>query len=147
MGAFVLGIPEHKFRVVSPDVGGGFGSKIFIYPEEIVVSWLTRQLGRPVKWTAERRESFLTDSHGRDHASDVEMGFDAQGKIVGLRVHTVANVGAYLTLFAPAVPTYCYGTLLNGVDSIPAIHAVVDAVYQYDAGRRIGVRGVQRRVT
>jgi carbon-monoxide dehydrogenase large subunit len=129
MGAFVLGIPEHKFRVVSPDVGGGFGSKIAVYPEEVTLSWITRQLGRPVKWTAERRESFLTDCHGRDHVSDVEMGFDAQGKIVGLRVHTVANVGAYLTLFAPAVPTYLYGTLLNGVYTIPAIHAAVDAVY------------------
>lgn len=131
MGAFVLGIPEHKFRVVAPDVGGGFGSKIFIYPEEVVVSWVTRQLGRPVKWTAERRESFLTDSHGRDHVSDVEMGFDADGKIVGLRVHTVANMGAYLTLFAPAIPTYLYATLLNGVYVIPAIYAEVDAVYTH----------------
>jgi len=131
MGAFVLGIPEHKFRVIAPDVGGGFGSKIFIYPEEIIASWITRQLGRPVRWTAERRESFLTDAHGRDHATDVEMAFDAGGQIVGLRVKTVANVGSYLSLFAPAIPTYLYGTLLSGVYTIPTIHAEVDAVYTH----------------
>jgi aerobic carbon-monoxide dehydrogenase large subunit len=131
MGAFVLGIPEQKFRVISPDVGGGFGSKIFIYPEEVTVSWLARKLGVPVKWTAERRESFLTDSHGRDHHSEVEMGFDAGGKVAGLRVKTVANLGAYLTLFAPAIPTYLYGTLLNGVYNFPAIFVEVDGVYTH----------------
>src|ERR687883_683799 len=115
MAAFVLGIPENKFRVVAPDVGGGFGSKIFIYPEECVVTWATKQLGRPVKWTAERRESFMTDAHGRDHVTDVEMAFDADGKLLGLRVHTIANLGAHLSLFAPSIPTYLYGTLLNGV--------------------------------
>jgi carbon-monoxide dehydrogenase large subunit len=129
MGAFVLGVPEQKFRVIAPDVGGAFGSKIFIYPEEVVTSWVTRQLHRPVKWTAERRESFMTDSHGRDHVSDVEMAFDANSHLVALRVKTVANVGAYLTLFAPAIPTYLYGTLLSGVYRIPAIHVDVDAVY------------------
>ncbi len=129
MGAFVLGIPEQKFRVIAPDVGGGFGSKIFIYPEEVTVCWLARRLGAPVKWTAERRESFLTDSHGRDHVSDVEMAFDAKGKVAGLRVKTVANLGAYLTLFAPAVPTYLYGTLLNGVYDFPSIFCEVDGVF------------------
>lgn len=129
MGAFVLGIPEQKFRVISPDVGGGFGSKIFVYPEEIVTSWASRRLNRPVKWTAERRESFMTDSHGRDHVSDVEMAFDPDGRMLALRVHTVANMGAYLTLFAPAIPTYLYGTLLNGVYAIPTISVSVDAVY------------------
>lgn len=131
MGAFVLGIPEQKFRVIAPDVGGGFGSKIFIYPEEVTVVWLARRLGVPVKWTAERRESFLTDSHGRDHVSDVEMGFDANGKVAGLRVKTVANLGAYLTLFAPAVPTYLYGTLLNGVYDFPSIFCEVDGVFTH----------------
>jgi aerobic carbon-monoxide dehydrogenase large subunit len=129
MGAFVLGIPEHKFRVISPDVGGGFGSKIFIYPEECVVSWASMQLGRPVKWTAERRESFLTDSHGRDHVSEAEMAFDENGRIVGFRVHTIANLGAGLTLFAPCVPTYLYGTLLSGQYAMPAIHITVNGVY------------------
>ncbi|HEU4565115.1 MAG TPA: xanthine dehydrogenase family protein molybdopterin-binding subunit, partial [Gemmatimonadaceae bacterium] len=131
MGAFVLGIPEHKLRVIAPDVGGGFGSKIFIYPEECVVAWASKQLGRPVKWTAERRESFMSDSQGRDHVSDVEMGFDESGRVVGLRVRTTANMGAYLTLFAPCIPTYLYGTLLNGVYDIPAIHVDVDAVYTH----------------
>lgn len=129
MGAFVLGIPEHKFRVISPDVGGGFGSKIFIYPEECVVSWASMKLGRPVKWTAERRESFLTDAHGRDHVTDAEMAFDENGRIVGFRVRTIANLGAGLSLFAPCVPTYLYGTLLSGQYAIPAIHVEVNGVY------------------
>jgi carbon-monoxide dehydrogenase large subunit len=131
MGAFVLGLPEHKFRVISPDVGGGFGSKIFVYTEEVVVAWLARTLERPVKWTAERRESFMTDSHGRDHVTDAEMAFDANGRIVGLRVKTLANLGAHLTLFAPAIPTYLYGTLLSGQYRIPAIHADVTGVFTH----------------
>ena len=129
MGAFILGLPEHKFRVISPDVGGGFGSKIFIYPEEVVCSWAAKQLGGAVKWTGTRSESFMTDSHGRDHATDVEMALDAGGKILALRVKTVANLGAYLTLFAPAVPTYLYGTLLSGQYTIGAIHCSVTGVY------------------
>ena len=129
MGAFVLGIPEHKFRVIAPDVGGGFGSKIFIYPEECVVAWATKQLGRPVKWTATRSESFLTDAQGRDHVTDAEMALDNEGHILGLRVRTIANLGGYLSLFAPCVPTYLYATLLSGVYGIPAIYAEVDAVF------------------
>jgi carbon-monoxide dehydrogenase large subunit len=131
MGAFVLGFPEQSFRVISPDVGGGFGSKIFVYPEEVAVAWLAKQLGVPVKWTAQRSESFLTDAQGRDHVSDVEMAFDASGKVAGLKVSTVANLGAYLTLFAPAVPTYLYGTLLNGLYDFPAIHCEVDGVFTH----------------
>src|SRR5689334_3611637 len=129
MGAFVLGVPEHKFRVIAPDVGGGFGSKIFIYPEECVVAWATTQIGKPVKWTATRSESFLTDAQGRDHVTDVELALDADGHFLGLRVRTVANLGAYLSLFAPCVPTYLYGTLLSGVYKIPAIHVAVDGVF------------------
>jgi carbon-monoxide dehydrogenase large subunit len=129
MGAFVLGIPEHKFRVVAPDVGGGFGSKIFIYPEEVVAAWAAKTLGAPVKWTSDRREAFLTDSHGRDHVSDAEMAFDASGKVVGLRVHSTVNLGANLSLFAPAVPTYLYATLLSGQYAIPAIHCEVVAAF------------------
>jgi carbon-monoxide dehydrogenase large subunit len=129
MGAFVLGVPEHKFRVIAPDVGGGFGSKIFIYPEECVLAWATKQIARPVKWTATRSESFLTDAQGRDHVTDVELALDAEGHILGLRVKTIANLGAYLSLFAPCVPTYLYGTLLSGVYKIPAIHVEVDAVF------------------
>ncbi|MFN8571542.1 MAG: molybdopterin cofactor-binding domain-containing protein [Gemmatimonadaceae bacterium] len=129
MGAFILGIAEHKFRVISPDVGGGFGSKIFVYPEEVVCTWATKQVNAPVKWTATRSESFMTDAHGRDHLTDAEMAFDADGKIVGLRVNTVANLGSYLSLFAPAVPTFLYLTLLSGQYAIGAIHAGVTGVY------------------
>src|SRR4029077_11328756 len=129
MAAFVLGMPEHKMRVIAGDVGGGFGSKIFVYPEEVAVSWASKQLGRPVKWTAERRESFLTDAHGRDHHSEAEMALSADGRILGLRVKTIANMGAYLSLFAPCVPTYLYGTLLAGAYLTPAIHCEVTGVF------------------
>jgi carbon-monoxide dehydrogenase large subunit len=94
-----------------------------------VVTWAAMQLGRPVKWTAERRESFLTDAHGRDHLTDAEMAFDESGKILGLRVHTIANLGAALSIFAPCIPTYLYGTLLSGQYAIPAIHVRVHGVY------------------
>ena len=129
MTAFVLGIPEHKVRVIAPDVGGGFGSKIFLYNEETVCTWATRQIKRPIRWTADRRESFQTDAHGRDHVSDVEMALTKDGKIAGLRVKTTANLGAYLSTFAPAVPTYLYGTLLNGVYEMGAIHCEVMGVF------------------
>jgi carbon-monoxide dehydrogenase large subunit len=125
MAAFVLGIPETKMRVISPDVGGGFGSKIFVYNEEVVVSWASKALGRPVKWTAERRESFLNDAHGRDHVTEAEMAFDQRGTITGLRVKTHANLGAYLSTFAPLIPSYLYGPLLSGVYKIPAIFCEV----------------------
>ena len=129
MSAFVMGIPEHKVRVVSPDVGGGFGSKIFHYAEEVIVTWASRRIGRPVKWTAQRSESFVTDAHGRDHATKAEMGFDADGKITALRVDTHANLGAYLSTFAPCVPTYLYGTLLQGLYTSPAVHVNVTAAF------------------
>src|SRR5881409_2396522 len=129
MCAFVLGIPEHKVRVISLDVGGGFGSKIFLYNEEVVCSWASRQLKRPVRWTASRREAYQTDAHGRDHVTEGEIALSRDGKILGLRVKTVANLGAYLSTFAPAVPTFLYGTLLNGVYAIPAIHCEVTGVF------------------
>jgi carbon-monoxide dehydrogenase large subunit len=129
MCAFVLGIPEHKVRVIAPDVGGGFGSKIFLYNEEVVCSWASRQLKRPVRWTASRHEAYVTDAHGRDHVTDAEMAMSKDGKILGLRVKTTANLGAYLSTFAPAVPTFLYGTLLNGVYTIGAIHVSVTGVF------------------
>src|SRR6266403_662570 len=129
MTAFVLGIPEHKVRVIAPDVGGGFGSKIFLYNEETVCSWATRQIKRPIRWTSTRREAFQTDAHGRDHVTDVELAVSRDGKFLGLRVKTTANLGAYLSTFAPAVPTYLYATLLNGVYEWPAIHAEVTGVF------------------
>ncbi len=129
MCAFVLGIPEHKVRVIAPDVGGGFGSKIFLYNEEVVCSWASRQLKRPIRWTATRREAYMTDAHGRDHVTDAAMAMSKDGKILGLQVKTTANLGAYLSTFAPAVPTFLYGTLLNGVYTIGAIRCEVTGVF------------------
>ncbi len=129
MGAFVLHIPEHQLRVVAPDVGGGFGSKIYHYAEEALVTWAAGKLKRPVKWTAERSESFMSDAHGRDHVSTAEMALDAEGHFLALRVSTLANMGAYLSTFAPAVPTYLYATLLAGVYKTPVIYAEVKAVF------------------
>jgi len=129
MGAFVLGIPEHKLRVYAPDVGGGFGSKIYHYAEEALVTWASKQVGRPVKWTAERTESFLSDAHGRDHVTHAEMAFDKDGKAIGLRVDTLANMGGYLSTFAPCIPTWLHGTLLAGQYTTPAIYCNVKAVF------------------
>jgi carbon-monoxide dehydrogenase large subunit len=129
MGAFVLQIPEHKLRVVAPDVGGGFGSKIYHYAEEAIVTWAAGKIARPIKWTAERSESFMSDAHGRDHISHAELAIDKDGKFLGLKVSTVANMGAYLSTFAPCIPTYLYATLLAGVYSTPAIYAEVKAVF------------------
>ncbi|MBI3451289.1 MAG: xanthine dehydrogenase family protein molybdopterin-binding subunit [Rhodospirillales bacterium] len=131
MGAFVLQIPESKLRVVAPDVGGGFGSKIFHYSEEALVTWAAGKIQRPIKWTAERSESFMTDAHGRDHVSHAELALDKDGKFLGLRVSTKANMGAYLSTFAPCVPTYLYATLLAGVYTTPAIYAEVKAVFTH----------------
>ncbi len=129
MGAFVLHIPENKLRVVAPDVGGGFGSKIYHYAEEAIVTWAAGKVRRPVKWTCERGESFMSDAHGRDHVSTAEMALDESGQFLGLRIRTLANMGAYLSTFAPAVPTYLYATLLAGVYKTPVIHCEVKAVF------------------
>ena len=129
MAAFVQVAPEHKLRVVSPDVGGGFGSKIFVYAEEIAVTWAAGKLKRPVKWRAERSESFLADAHGRDHVTKAELALAADGEMLGLRVATIANMGAYLSTFASSVPTYLYGTLLAGQYKTPAIYVGVQAVF------------------
>ena len=131
LAAFILGIPEHKLRVVSPDVGGGFGSKIFNYPEEVIVLHAARKLNRPVKWTAKRSESFLSDSQGRDHATEAELAVDENGRVTGLRVKTLAAMGAYLTTFAPAVPTYLYGTLMSGQYKLPNIYCEVTGVFSH----------------
>jgi carbon-monoxide dehydrogenase large subunit len=129
MCAFVLGLPESKVRVIAPDVGGGFGSKIFLYPEETALVWASKRVGRPIKWTAERSESFLTDAHGRDHVTKAELALDAQGNFLALRVKTIANMGAYLSTFASSVPTILYATLLAGQYKTPAIYAEVKAVF------------------
>src|ERR1700709_2696314 len=129
LSAFYNIAPEHKLRVVAPDVGGGFGSKIFIYPEEMVALWASKKVGRPVKWTGDRSEAFLTDAHGRDHLTKAEIAFDKENKITGLRVKTHANFGAYMSLFSSSVPTYLYATLLSGQYNIPNIFAEVISVY------------------
>jgi carbon-monoxide dehydrogenase large subunit len=129
ISAFVGMAPEHKLRVIAPDVGGGFGSKIFIYPEEVVCLWASKRVGRPVKWTCDRSEAFIADAHGRDHVTHAEMAFDGDGKITALKVKTIANLGAYMSTFSSSVPTYLYATLLSGQYDIPAIYCEVDAVY------------------
>ncbi|MDP6993251.1 MAG: molybdopterin-dependent oxidoreductase, partial [Woeseiaceae bacterium] len=127
--AFVMGIPEHKLRVIAPDVGGGFGSKIFHYAEEAIMTWASKKVSRPVKWTADRSESFISDAHGRDHITHAEMAMDDEGIFLGLRVSTRANLGAYLSTFGPAVPTYLYATLLAGTYKTPAIYAEVKGMF------------------
>ena len=129
MGNFVLNIPQHKLRVVAPDVGGGFGVKQFHYAEEVLVTWASRKVGRPVKWVCERSEGFISDAHGRDHVTEAELALDADGKFLGLRVQTVANMGAYLSTFGPNIPTNLYAPLLSGVYRLPAIYCEVKAVF------------------
>ena len=129
LGAFVLGLPEHKLRIVAPDVGGGFGSKIPHYAEEAIITWTAGRLGTPVKWTSDRSEAFVSDTQGRDHISTATLGLDADGRFVGLRVSTQANLGAYLSTFATCVPTYLYGILFAGPYTTPAIHCEVEGVF------------------
>jgi len=129
MTAFVMGLPEHKVRVVAGDVGGGFGSKIYLYAEDVAVTWASKQINRPVRWTSDRSEAFLSDAHGRDHRTIAEMAMDKDGKFIGMRVKTIANVGAYLSTFASCVPTILYATLLAGQYKTPVIHCEVTAVF------------------
>ncbi|MEQ8604172.1 MAG: xanthine dehydrogenase family protein molybdopterin-binding subunit [Marivibrio sp.] len=129
MGAFVLSLPEHKLRVVAPDVGGGFGSKIYHYAEEAIVTWAAPRVGRPIKWVAERSEAFMSDAHGRDHITHADLALDAEGKFLGLKVYTKANMGAYLSTFSTCVPTYLHATLLAGVYTTPKIYSEVKAIF------------------
>lgn len=129
MGAFVLGIPEHKLRVVAPDVGGGFGTKIFHYAEEAFCTFAARQIKRPVKWTSTRSEAFMSDAHGRDHVTKIELALDADNNFVALRTETYANMGAYLSTFAPSVPTWLHGTLMAGNYRTPLVYVNVKAVF------------------
>ena len=129
MGAFVLGIPEHKLRVVSPDVGGGFGTKIFHYAEEAFCTFAAKALNRPVKWTSTRSEAFMSDAHGRDHVTKIELALDKDNNFTALRTDTHANMGAYLSTFAPSVPTWLHGTLMAGNYKTPLIYVNVKAVF------------------
>src|SRR5256884_61623 len=154
MTAFVLGLPETKVRVIAPDVGGGFGAKIYLYPEEPAMVWASKLVNRPIKWTAERSESFLSDAHGRDHVTHAELALDKDGKFLAMRVQTTANMGAYLSTFASCIPTILYATLLAGQYATPAIYAEVTAVFTNTApvdayrgpGRTEGTCGVERLV-
>ncbi|MEM9577187.1 MAG: xanthine dehydrogenase family protein molybdopterin-binding subunit [Pseudomonadota bacterium] len=129
MGAFVLGIPEHKLRVVAPDVGGGFGTKIFHYQEEAFCTFAAKACNRPVKWTSSRTEAFMSDAHGRDHVTKIELALDAENNFTALRTETFANMGAYLSTFAPSVPTWLHGTLMAGNYKTPLIYVNVKAVF------------------
>ncbi len=129
MTAFVLGLPENKVRVIAPDVGGGFGSKIYLYAEETALVFAAKKVGRPIKWTAERSESFLSDAHGRDHVAVAELALDADGKFLALREYATVNLGAYLSTFATCVPTILHSTLLAGQYTTPAIYSEITAVF------------------
>ena len=129
MGAFVLGIPEHKLRVVAPDVGGGFGAKIFHYAEEAFCTFAAKNLGRAVKWTSTRSEAFMSDAHGRDHVTKIDLALDAENNFTAIRTETHANMGAYLSTFAPSVPTWLHGTLMAGNYKTPLVYVNVKAVF------------------
>lgn len=130
MTAFVFGIPETKMRCISPQVGGGFGTKIFLYPEYPLVAALSKRLGgRPVKWTESRSENYVATTHGRDHLTDIEVGANEDGTITALKVHTYANLGGTLSTIAPGIPTTLYGRMLSGVYKIPNIYCNVKGVY------------------
>ena len=142
LSAFTLGIPESKLRVISPDVGGGFGSKIFHYPEEVIVPWVARQVGRPARWVATRTESQMTDSQGRDHVTVAKLAMTSDGTFTGLDVETWANQGAYLSTFAPLIPTALYITLLSGNYKMPGVfgkvHGTLTHTVPVDAYRGAG---------
>ncbi|MDP4589702.1 MAG: xanthine dehydrogenase family protein molybdopterin-binding subunit, partial [Burkholderiaceae bacterium] len=125
--AFVMGLPEHKVRVIAPDVGGGFGSKIYLYAEDVCVTWAAKKLNRNIKWVADRNEAFLSDAHGRDHVTHAEMALDKDGKFLAFKVNTDANLGAYLSTFSTAIPTILYATLLAGQYETPQVYVEVDA--------------------
>ena len=129
ISAFVLGIPENKLTVVSPDVGGGFGSKIYHYGEEALVLAAAKRIKRPVRWTASRSESFMTDAHGRDHVTKIELALDKDNNFLAFRTETMANVGAYLSNFSTVTPTILHGTLMAGNYSVPNVYVNVKAVF------------------
>ena len=129
ISAFVMGIPEHKLTVIAPDVGGGFGSKIYHYGEEAVVLAAARKLGRPVKWVCDRSEAFVSDAHGRDHVTKIELATDKEGNFLAMRTETLANLGAYLSNFSTATPTFLHGTLMAGPYKTPLVYVNVKGVF------------------
>lgn len=129
ISAFVMGIAENKLTIIGPDIGGGFGSKIYHYGEEALVLAASKKLGRPVKWTATRSESFLTDAHGRDHETTIELATELDGTFLAIRTSTRANVGAYLSTFSTATPTYLHGTVMAGNYAVPLVYVNVKTVF------------------
>ncbi len=127
--SLVTGHPEHKLRVIAPDVGGGFGCKLYLYAEEIIAGIIAKNLGRPIKWTEGRQENYVATTHGRDHIADVEICGNKDGTITGLKAHIYANLGAYLSTFAPGIPTVLFGLMLSGQYKIPNISCDVTGVF------------------
>jgi carbon-monoxide dehydrogenase large subunit len=129
LSAHTLLHPEHKIRVIAPDVGGGFGMKVVDYPEDPVVLWASKLTGRPVRWTATRQESLLTDAHGRDHATKCRMAFDKEGRILAIWADTIASLGAYQTHRGASIPAFFYGNVLVGLYRTPLIYCRVRGVH------------------
>ncbi|HLO29280.1 MAG TPA: xanthine dehydrogenase family protein molybdopterin-binding subunit [Anaerolineales bacterium] len=129
MTAFVFSIPETKMRVIAPQVGGGFGTKIFLYPEYCLMAALAKKVGRPVKWSETRRENYIATTHGRDHVTHIEVGAKRDGTITALKVKTYANLGGVLSTIGPGIPTTLYGRMLSGAYKIPHIHCNVIGTY------------------
>jgi aerobic carbon-monoxide dehydrogenase large subunit len=127
----VFHIPENRVRVVTPDVGGGFGMKLFLYPEHVLVLWAAKRVGRAVKWVPDRADSFMTDTQGRDNVTTLNLSLDANLKFLGLSVELIANMGAYLSNFAPEIPTFSGAVMHSGVYAIPAIHVAVKGVFTH----------------
>ena len=129
--ALVTGHPEHQIRVISPDVGGGFGSKLYLYAEEVIAFVIAKDLAKPIKWIEGRQENYLATTHGRDHIGDWEITGNRDGTITGLQGTVYANMGAYLSTFAPAIPTYLFGLMLVGPYTIPNIRCKVIGVFTH----------------
>ncbi len=127
----VFRVPENRIRVVTRDVGGGFGMKLFLYPEHVLVLWAAKKLGRPVKWVPERGDSFVTDTQGRDNVTRLDLALDDELRVLALAVEITANMGAYLSNFAPEIPTYSGAVMHSGVYRIPAIHVGVKGVFTH----------------
>ena len=150
----IFKLPEERFHVLTPDVGGGFGMKNFLYAEQILVLFAARRLGRPIKWTSERGEAFMSDTHGRDQATKVELALDSNARILAIRIKSLANMGAYLSNFGPVIPTLLVARMLSGVYKIPAAYAEVKCLFTNSvpvdayrgAGRPEGAYLVERAV-